>query len=117
MNVLRLANRAAHLAASTAFGIQGAGHHRSRIFHPAQQEVNPTKGGRSGGQAGAQRTQNLVFPVTLQPESRTIYIDGVLAPLGADMAITAEMCTGDRRILEYVLSPPTQIASEAMRER
>ena len=83
----------------------------------AQQEANPTKGVRSGGQAGAQRTQNLVFPVTLQPESRTINIDGVLAPLGAGMAVTAEIRTGDRRILEYVFSPLTQIASEAMRER
>ncbi|CAN7309602.1 HlyD family type I secretion periplasmic adaptor subunit [Bradyrhizobium sp. LjRoot220] len=83
----------------------------------AQQEANPTKSGRSGGQAGAQRTQNLVFPVTLQPESRTINVDGVLAPLGAGMAVTAEIRTGDRRILEYVFSPLTQIASEAMRER
>lgn len=83
----------------------------------AQQEANPTRAARSGTQAGGQRTQNLVFPVTLQPESRTINVDGILVPLGAGMAVTAEIRTGDRRILEYVFSPLTQIASEAMRER
>ena len=41
----------------------------------------------------------------------------VHTPLGAGMAVTAEIRTGDRRILEYIFSPLTQIASEALRER
>ncbi|MBV9824843.1 MAG: HlyD family type I secretion periplasmic adaptor subunit [Alphaproteobacteria bacterium] len=67
--------------------------------------------------AGAQRTQNLVFPVTLRPSRPTIGADGVAVPLGAGMAVTAEIQTGRRRILEYIFSPVVKITSEAMKER
>jgi hemolysin D len=66
---------------------------------------------------GAQRTQNLVFPVTLALDQTLINVDGTKVPLGAGMAVTVEIRTGSRRILEYVFSPLVQIGSEAMKER
>ena len=68
-------------------------------------------------QSGAQRIQNLVFPVTLRPSSRVIDVDGTKIPLSAGMAVTAEIRTGSRRILEYVFSPIAKIGAEAMKER
>lgn len=66
---------------------------------------------------GAERMQNLVFPVTLSLETDQISADGLSIKLSAGMAATAEVRTGDRRILEYVFSPLVEVAEEAMRER
>lgn len=82
-----------------------------------QAERDETRGGQSLSQAGGQRTQNLVFPVTLRPTHTFIDIDGARVPLGAGMAVTAEIRTGSRRILEYVFSPLVKVGSEAMKER
>ena len=67
--------------------------------------------------AGALPTQNLVFPVTLHPERDYMMIDGRRTPLSPGMAVTVEIATGSRRILEYVFSPLVETASDAMKER
>lgn len=64
-----------------------------------------------------QRVQNLVFPIVIRPDATTIDIDGSPAPLSPAMAVTVEIKTGKRRILEYLFSPLAEIASEAMQER
>jgi hemolysin D len=83
----------------------------------AQTESEPSRLRRNNMPAGADRVQNLVFPVTLKPLKTSIDVDGTTIPLGAGMAITAEIRTGSRRILDYLFSPLIQIGSEAMRER
>ena len=81
-----------------------------------QQEMDPTKRTpRPSG--GATRTQNLVFPVTLSLDQTAINVDGAKIPLSAGMAVTVEIRTGSRRILEYVFSPLVETASDAMKER
>jgi hemolysin D len=83
-----------------------------------QTETNSNQRQTRSTQSGvAQRTQNLVFPVTLKPETTLIGIDGTNIPLQAGMATTVEIRTGSRRILEYIFSPLVQIGSEAMKER
>jgi hemolysin D len=82
-----------------------------------QTEQNSAKATKSTYSGAAQRTQNLVFPVTLKPETTLIGIDGTNIPLQAGMATTVEIRTGSRRILEYIFSPLVQIGSEALRER
>ncbi len=64
-----------------------------------------------------QRMQNLVFPVTIAPDKTTINVDGKEMPLTPGMAVTVEIKTGQRRILEYLFSPLAEISSEAMGER
>ncbi|GAC1333708.1 MAG: HlyD family type I secretion periplasmic adaptor subunit [Beijerinckiaceae bacterium] len=83
----------------------------------AQTEANSAKSTKSTFSGGAQRTQNLVFPVTLRPETTLIGVDGTNIPLSAGMATTVEIRTGSRRILEYIFSPLVQVGSEAMKER
>jgi len=82
-----------------------------------QNEGDPARAANSSAFAGAQRTQNLVFPVTLEPEAATIGIDGRPVPLTPGMAATVEIKTGSRRILEFIFSPLLQITGGAMRER
>jgi hemolysin D len=80
-------------------------------------EGNPAKLPKSSYFGGAQRVQNLVFPVTLLSDRATMDIDGVDMPLSPGMAVTVEIKTGKRRILEYLFSPFVETASRAMRER
>ena len=44
-------------------------------------------------------------------------VDGVERPLTSGMAVTVELKTGSRRLLEYLFSPLIEVASRAMRER
>ncbi len=80
-----------------------------------EQNLSRQKGGELRG--GAQRVQNLVYPVTLRLEKTTIGVDGTAVPLQAGMAASVEIRTGSRRIISYVMSPLTEIGSEALRER
>ena len=82
-----------------------------------QIEQDGTRKPQAQSTMGGQRMQNLVFAVTLRPERKTIDVDGTHVPLGPGMAVTAEIRTGSRRILEYVFSPLVKVASQAMRER
>ena len=92
---------------------------RDAIPEPDAQttEGNPAKAQKSSYFAGAQRVQNLVFPVTLKADRATMDVGGVEVPLSPGMAVTVEIKTGKRRILEYVFSPLVETASRAMRER
>ena len=83
----------------------------------AQIEGNSSKALNASIFAGAQRTQNLVFPVTLTPGATAITADGLHVPLTPGMAVSVEIKTGSRRILEYLFSPLTEVTSDSMRER
>jgi membrane fusion protein, hemolysin D len=80
-------------------------------------EGDATRVSSAAGFAGGERTQNLVFPIVLKPDTETIAVDGVDQPLTSGMAVTVELKTGARRMLEYVFSPLVEVASKAMRER
>ena len=80
-------------------------------------EGDPARASSAEGFAGAERTQNLVFPVVLKPDVATIMVDGAAEPLTSGMAVTVELKTGARRMLEYLFAPLAEVASTAMRER
>jgi membrane fusion protein, hemolysin D len=82
-----------------------------------QTEGESTRGAASNMFAGAQRVQNLVFPITLTPETTVMKADGGPVALLPGMAATVEVKTGRRRILEYLFSPMVEIASNALKER
>jgi hemolysin D len=82
-----------------------------------QREEDPVHQSAATMFGGAQRTQNLVFPVTLQLDKAVIMVDGAPVPLTSGMAVTVEVKTGARRILSYIISPLVETVSTAMRER
>ena len=82
-----------------------------------QQEGDPAKAGRSSVLGGAQRIQNLVFPVVLSLDRTMIAADGAEIPVTNGMAVTVEVKTGYRRIIDYIFSPLVEVASTAMKER
>ena len=80
-------------------------------------EGDPARASNAAGYAGGERMQNLVFAVELEPDVSTMSVDGVERPLTSGMAVTVELKTGSRRLLEYLFSPLVEVASRAMRER
>ncbi len=58
-----------------------------------------------------------VFPAALTLAAHSINVDGKSIRLMPGMNITAEIKTGNRRVIEYLLSPVQSHASEAFKER
>ena len=82
-----------------------------------QREADPSRSSRSTLAAGAQRVQNLVFPVTVALEKNSIAAGDRAVPVSNGMAVTVEIKTGERRIIDYIFSPLTEVTSGAMKER
>ena len=61
--------------------------------------------------------QSAVYPATLTLAKRTMNIDGKQVAISPGMNVTAEIKTGERRVIEYLLSPIQRAGSESLRER
>jgi hemolysin D len=64
-----------------------------------------------------QSSKSAVFPATLRLQTKELLVDGKRVKLTPGMNITAEIKTGKRRIIEYLLSPVQRAGSESLRER
>lgn len=58
-----------------------------------------------------------IFPVTLALAQSQIDVDGKMIRLAPGMNVTAEIKTGQRRVIEYLLSPIQRAGNESLRER
>lgn len=58
-----------------------------------------------------------IFPATLELQVRDIDVDGKRIALAPGMSLTAEIKTGRRRVIEYLLQPVQQRAGESLHER
>jgi len=67
--------------------------------------------------ASPAKPQDLAFPATVRLAQRFINVDGKAVPLLPGMAVSVEIKTGKRRVIDYLLSPLRELASEAGRER
>jgi hemolysin D len=77
---------------------------RARVTRVSADAVNDEKRGA-------------LFPVTLALGTRDIDVDGKTIRLQPGMNLTAEIKTGRRRVIEYLLSPLQRAGSESLRER
>lgn len=59
----------------------------------------------------------LVYPTRVSMERSTIQVEGKQVNLSPGMAVTVEIKTGQRRIIEYLLSPLLKSVQESLRER
>lgn len=57
------------------------------------------------------------YPAILTLNQKDMNIDGKRVPLSPGMALTAEIKTGKRRVIEYLLSPVQRAGNESLRER
>lgn len=59
----------------------------------------------------------LVFPARVRLQSSDLMVDGVKVTLTPGMSVSAEIKTGKRRLIDYILSPLQKHGGEAFRER
>ena len=89
-----------------------------------EQDANAAGGGSAGmrqsaggAPRGAGRGQNLVFPATIQLSRRTINVGDKDVALTPGMAVTVEIKTGQRRVIDYLMSPLREIGGQTGHER
>jgi hemolysin D len=61
--------------------------------------------------------RGLVYAARVKLDKATLDVDGKTVNLTPGMAVTVEIKTGKRRIIEYFLSPLMQYKAESLRER
>ena len=61
--------------------------------------------------------RGLLYSVIVALEKSSILVDGRDTNLSAGMSVNVDIKTGDRRVIEYVLSPLLQLQRESLRER
>jgi len=59
----------------------------------------------------------LVYPTRISMDRSTIHVEGKQVNLSPGMAVTVEIKTGKRRLIEYLLSPLLKSVKESLRER
>ncbi len=72
---------------------------------------------RVSNDAVDQEGQGLVFPTRVRMARSTIRVDGEDQALTPGMAVTVEVKTGKRRVIEFLLTPLLRYRDEAIRER
>jgi len=77
---------------------------RGEVKHVSSDAINDEKRG-------------LIYSSRLKMERLTIRVENKLVNLTSGMAVTVEIKTNDRRVIEYFLTPLLQYSSESLRER
>jgi len=67
--------------------------------------------------AGTDEKKGSYYPATLTLHAKDMLIDGKRVRLSPGMNLTAEIKTGQRRVIEYLLSSVQRAGSESLRER
>ncbi|OPY12549.1 MAG: Hemolysin secretion protein D, chromosomal [Syntrophus sp. PtaB.Bin001] len=61
--------------------------------------------------------KGLIYSVIVELEKDSIQVEGRDTKLGAGMSVNVDIKTGERRVIEYVLSPLIQLQRESLHER
>ncbi|WP_193188969.1 HlyD family type I secretion periplasmic adaptor subunit [Nisaea sediminum] len=82
------------------------------------QDANNAAGAPGAATSGPQAApQMLSYTARIELEREHLRVDGRDVRLVPGMSVTADLLTGERRVLEYVLQPVLRYAREGMRER
>ncbi len=77
----------------------------------------PAGAAQGPGEAARETAGPLVFPVRIALERAAIEVDGEEIALTPGMSVTAEIRTGERRVIEFLLDPLMEMRDEAFHER
>lgn len=85
------------------------------VTRPTSSTQDPTTGAPMTAENANAATS--AFPATLQLSKMSLNVDGKQVRLSPGMTLTAEVKTGKRRVIDYLLSPIAEHARESLRER
>jgi hemolysin D len=85
----------------------------------AGEVIDPSAGSGQAVSRDANKDDKLglIYPVRVRLDASDIMIDGMRVAIAPGMAVNAEIITGNRRVIEYVLLPVLRYRDEAGRER
>jgi hemolysin D len=85
---------------------------------PLQKSPAESVGGRPTGDTSSEPVgQSLIFPARIALDRATMDIDGREVPLSPGLAVTVEIKTGQRTVLNYLISPLLRFKEESLHER
>jgi len=79
--------------------------------------VNPTPFFAVSHDAINDEKRGLIYSTRVKMDRAKINVDGTDVNLSPGMAVSVEIKTGKRRVIEYFLSPLLQYKDESLRER
>ncbi len=97
--------------------------HVAQVSRDAQPDPELTQQTRAGTQGlsetpdALRRSGSLVYVARIEMDDPALTVDGKRTPVEPGMAITAEIKTGKRTVLDYILSPIARATHDALRER
>jgi hemolysin D len=68
-------------------------------------------------ESGSEPSAEPAYVARIRLDESAVLVDGKPEPLGPGMAVQAEIKTGRRRVIDYLLSPLREYSHEALRER
>lgn len=84
---------------------------------PVSNDAIPAKPSQGDNEAAQDTAGPLVFPVRVALKETSVRADGQNVQLTPDMSVTAEIKTGDRRVIQFLLDPLMEMKDEAFHER
>ncbi len=97
--------------------------HVISVAQDAEPQANPNESIAFGSQRKADLSSNiegserLLYTVRISLEPGTLTLDGKPAPLMPGMSVRAEIKTGSRSILEFMIAPLAEYMSQSLKER
>ena len=80
-------------------------------------QASADKANISGARSSEPQGQELTYAARISLQETRMQIDDKMVDLAPGMAVTVEITTGRRRIIEYLLSPLMRYKQESLRER
>ena len=93
------------------------------VAQDAQPQTNPNESVAFGSLRKADQSTNiegserLLYTVRVSIEQSTLKLDGKPAPLMPGMSVRAEIKTGSRSVLEFLIAPLAEYMNQSMKER
>jgi hemolysin D len=82
-----------------------------------QDKTNPTKSQSALTESSEPQGQEFVYAAEISLDSTKLEVEGRSVDLTPGMAVTVEIKTGSRRVIEYLLAPLLRYKQESLRER
>ncbi len=91
--------------------------HDAIVRDKPQDKTNPTKSQTALTDGSEPQGQEFVYAARVGLDQTQLEVEGRMVELTPGMAVTVEIKTGSRRLIEYLLSPLLRYKQESLRER
>ena len=91
--------------------------HDAIVREKPQDKSNPTKSQTALTDTSEPQGQEFVYAAQIALDTTMIEVEGRMVDLSPGMAVTVEIKTGQRRVIEYLMSPLMRYKQESLRER